>query len=283
MITKAIILAAGLGTRMLPITKSIPKALLPVGKKPVIQYLVEEVVNSGIDQIILVTRGKEKIVENYFKPSTELEKFLIKAKKNKLAKTIQKISSLAKFNIVKQRVPRGDGQALLLTKHLIEKGPVAVLFEDDLVFSKTPCLKQLLKVFKKYQKPIIALQKVPKKDLSRYGVVKAKKVDDRIFKINDLVEKPPISIAPSNLAIVGKYILTPEIFKELEKVKPDQSGEIKLTYALVNFAKKDALYGYQFEGKRFDCGNEIGWLKANLEIGLRYSEFKKYLENLDIK
>ncbi len=282
-IKKAILPVAGLGTRFLPATKAQPKEMLPIVDKPIIQYLVEEAVASGIKEIIFVTGRGKRAIEDHFDYAAELEQHLNTKGKKELLKTIREISNMAKFTYVRQKEPRGDGDALLAASHLIGDEPVAVLFGDDLVFSEKPCLKQMMEVFEKYQDPVIALETVPKKETHLYGIVKALKISERIFEIKSIVEKPKPSQAPSNLAIVGKYIITPDVFKELKKIK---GKEIILTEALNNLLKKKPVYGYQFIGKRYDCGSKIGFLKATIDYGLHHketqSELKKYIKSLKI-
>ena len=283
-IKKAIILVAGFGTRFLPATKAQPKEMLPIVDKPIIQYLVEEAAASGIEEIIFVTGRGKRAIEDHFDHSFELEYNLVEKGKNQLLEKVRRISDLANFAYVRQPRPLGDGHALLCARRLVNNEPVAVLFGDDLVDAKVPCLKQLIKVFEKYQAPVVALEKVPKSEVSQYGVVAAKEVAQRVFEINDVVEKPKISQAPSDLIIIGKYIITPEIFDELEKIKIQKNKEIRLVDGLKRFlAAKNKVFGCQFEGRRFDCGDKLGFLKATVEFGLKHEEigreFNKYLKN----
>ncbi len=275
MITKAIIPVAGLGTRFLPATKAQPKEMLPIIDKPVIQYLVEEAVNSGIKNIIFVTGRGKRAIEDHFDYAPELESRLLQKNKKDIFKKVRKISEMANFVYVRQKQPKGDGDALLCAEHLIQNEPVAVLFGDDIVDAETPCLKQMTEVFKKYGDCVVALDEIPKKETKHYGVVEAIKISDRIFEIKSIVEKPNPEKAPSNLAIVGKYIITPEIFKELKKLKPFKKGELRLADALKNLLKKRPIYGYKFEGKRYDCGSKLGYLKATVDFGLKHQEVKK--------
>ena len=280
-IKKVIIPVAGLGTRFLPATKAQPKEMLPLVDKPVIQYLVEEAVGSGISDVIFVTGRAKRAIEDHFDYCVELESILLKKGKKDVFREIRVISDMARFTYVRQKAPRGDGDALLCASHLIDDEPAAVLYGDDIVDGKVPCLLQMTKVFEKYRDTVIALDEVPREDVSRYGVVRAVKISDNVYEIKDIVEKPPVDKAPSNLIIVGKYILTPEVFGELKKLKP-VNEEIRLADALKNLLKRRPIYGYRFEGTRYDCGNKLGFLQATVEFALRHPEvregFKKYLK-----
>ncbi|MDD3190472.1 MAG: UTP--glucose-1-phosphate uridylyltransferase GalU [Candidatus Pacebacteria bacterium] len=273
-IKKAIIPVAGFGTRFLPATKAQPKEMLPIVDKPIIQYLVEEAVAAGIEEIIFITGRGKRAIEDHFDNSFELEHNLVE--KNKLDKlqAIYKISNMAKFTFVRQPKPLGDGEALLRAKHLIGDEPVAVLFGDDIVDSEKPCIGQLIDVFYKYESPILALMRVPKEEVSSFGVVDGVKVNGRIYEIKNLVEKPKVEEAPSDLIIVGKYVITPAVFDELEKVVPGKDGEIRLADAFSNMLGKKAFYGYEFEGKRYDCGSKLGFLEATVNYALKHPEVK---------
>lgn len=287
MIKKAILPVAGFGTRFLPATKAQPKEMLPIVDKPLIQCLVEEAVKSGIEEIIFVTGRGKRAIEDHFDYSFELEYTLVEKKKRDLLKEIYKISNLAKFTYVRQPKPLGDGHALLCAKHLIKDEPCAVLFGDDLVSGKIPCIKQLINVYEKYRDPVIALTSVPAEEVSRFGVVSSIKIEERTHQVKDIVEKPPKEEAPSNLIIVGKYIITPDVFDELEKIKPQGNGdEIRLADALKNLLKKRPVYGYEFTGKRYDCGSKLGFLEATVDYALHHKEvkdkFKAYLKSLNL-
>src|SRR3989338_606111 len=287
MIKKVLIPVGGFGTRFLPATKAHPKEMLPVVDKPVIQYLVEEAVASGIKEVIFITGRGKRAIEDHFDNARELEVYLSSRGKNTLAKQIQDISSLARFAFVRQKEPRGVGDALMQARHLIGQEPVAVLYGDDLVDSKVPCLKQLISVFEKYKSPVFALERMPRKELSKYGVIAGRKIDSKTYKIDHIVEKPKIDKAPSNLVSIGKYIITPEIFDYLEKIKPKQNKELYLTDAFeAHLAKGGQIYGYEFEGKRYDCGDKTGFLKAVVNFGLKHPEvgkdFRRHLKLLDI-
>ena len=276
-IMKAIIPIAGLGTRFLPLSKVLPKELWPLVDKPVIQYIIEEVKNSGIEKIIFITSPEKKIVLEYFKKSKKLEKIIKERKRNHLLQEIKSIEDLAEnisFSSILQKKPLGDGHAILLAKSSIGEEPCAVLFADDIVDSKIPCLFQLLQVFKTSQKPVIALSRVSKEKLPFYGTVSVEKIANRLYKIKEIVEKPSPGKAPSDLAIVGKYIITPEVFDYLKKAQPSRTGEIWFADALDRMVKDGKIvYGYEFEGKWLECGNKLGWLESNLYLSLKHSEF----------
>ncbi|MEK7519634.1 MAG: UTP--glucose-1-phosphate uridylyltransferase GalU [Patescibacteria group bacterium] len=279
-IRKAIIPVAGLGTRFLPATKAQPKEMLPIVDKPVIQYLVEEAVASGIKDIIFVTGRGKRAIEDHFDYAYELEQVLVKSGKKELLRTIREISDLASFAYVRQKEPRGDGDALLAAAHLVGDEPCAVLFGDDIIDSPVPCLKQMIGVYEKYHAPVVALERVAKKSVSAYGIVRAKKITARTYAVLDVVEKPSVAEAPSRLALVGKYIITPEVFAALKKIRRGQ-GELRLADALKIVARTHSVYGHQFTGVRYDCGSKIGFLKAIVDFGLKHKEtrkeFQKYL------
>ena len=287
MIKKAILPVAGFGTRFLPATKAQPKEMLPIVDKPIIQYLVEEVAAAGIKEIIFVTGRGKRSIEDHFDHSFELEHNLVEKRKHDLLKEIFKISKLAKFSYVRQPSPRGDGDAVFRARELVGNEPCAVLFGDDLVDSKVPCIKQLMDVYEKYGDPVLALEKVPEKDVSRYGIVDSILVEKRTHQIKDIIEKPKLEEAPSNLSIVGKYIITPDVFDTLEALIPaKKDDEIRLADAFKLLLRKKPIYGYEFEGKRYDCGSKLGFLKATVDFGLKHTElngqFKEYLKNLKI-
>lgn len=284
-IKKAIIPVAGLGTRFLPATKAQPKEMLPIIDKPIIQYVVEEAVNSGIKEIIFITGRGKRAIEDHFDYAPEVEAKLISKNNHHDFRKIRAISEMANFTYVRQKEPLGDGHALLCAAHLIGNEPVAVLFGDDIIDSRIPCLQQMIKIFEKYDDTVIALQQVPKQKVKNYGIVAGIKISQDIFEIRDIVEKPEIDKTPSNLAIVGRYILKPDVFSELEKLKPDKDGEIRLANALKNLLKIRPIYGYKFKGERYDCGSKIGYLKATVSFALKHNEvnkdFKNFLKNLE--
>ncbi len=283
-IRKAIIPVAGMGTRFLPASKAQPKEMLAVVDKPIIQYIVEEAVASGIEEIIFVTAIGKRAIEDHFDRNFELEYRLEQKKKMKELKNVAQIGKMAKFAFVRQAKPLGDGHALLSAFPFIEKHePVAVMFGDDVIDGKTPALKQLMDVYEKYGDPVTALEKVPKKDVPKYGVIGGTKINNNLWEIDKFVEKPKKEKAPSNLIHIGREILTPEIIETLKKQKPGKDGEIRLADAFIShIAKGKALYGCVFEGTRYDCGNKFGFLKAQIEFGLKHkdvgSELKQYLK-----
>ena len=287
-IRKAIIPVGGLGTRFLPATKAQPKEMLPIVDKPIIQYIVEEAVACGIEHIIFVTAIGKRAIEDHFDRNFELEYRLGQKKKFKELQQVAKIGKLAKFAFVRQSKPAGDGHAVLCALPFIEEHePVAVLFGDDIVVGKKPALKELLEVYNRYEDPVVALEKVARKDVSRFGIVGGQRVSRGVWEVNTLVEKPSAREAPSNLAIIGKYILTPEVFAILKKIKPGRDGELRIADALARFIKgKRSLYGAALSGKRYDCGNKLGFLMAQIEVGLRHpelnGEFRKYLKRLKL-
>ena len=286
-IKKAILPVAGFGTRFLPATKAQPKEMLPIVDKPVIQYLVEEAVASGIEEIIFVTGRGKRAIEDHFDISFELEQTLVEKEKKDLLAAVQKIAKLAKFSYVRQPRPLGDGHAIWCARHLVHPDEaVAVLFGDDLVDSKVPALKQLIGVYEKYEDPVIGLYKVPKENLHLFGVVDPVFVDKRTCEIKGFVEKPESKDAPSQLIAAGKYIITPAIFEKLAESMNDK-GEIRLANAFVRLLKENkAIYGYEMEGARYDCGDKFGFLCATIQMGLKHPETKekltKYLRSLNL-
>lgn len=288
-IRKAIIPAAGLGTRFLPATKSQAKEMLPIVDKPCIQYLVEEAVASGIKEIIIVTGRGKRSIEDHFDFSFELHAHLQNKKNLKSLKEIERIERMAKFIYVRQPFPMGDGQAILCAKELVENEPFAVLFGDDIYDSATPALSQLIKQYEKLQSPIIAIDPIEKKDSDKYGIIsfdKKAKTEENIYKILDLVEKPSPAKAPSTLAIAGKYIVTPQLMKDLESLeKTRQNKELRLIDGMRKFIKHSPIYGCKISGQRFDTGDKLGYLKAVVHFALKHkdlsSDFKKYLKELD--
>jgi len=285
-VKKAIIPIAGLGTRFLPLSKVVPKEFWPLVDKPVIQYIVEEAIASGIEEIIFVINPGKKIAYDYFKKKLKSEKASLSKYKNHFLNQLEKLENLSKkifFSTVVQREPLGDGDALLKAKKIVKKEPCAALWADDVVESKIPCLLQLIKVFKKYKKPVIALYRVPKSSFQFYGMVGVKKVGNRTYRIAKIIEKPQVLESPSNLAIVGKSIITDEVFNYLKKVKFSERGEIGLTETFAEMVKAGSeVYGYEFEGKWLECGNKLAYLKSNLYLSLKHPQFgkelKKYLK-----
>ncbi|MFO0781189.1 MAG: UTP--glucose-1-phosphate uridylyltransferase GalU [Candidatus Gracilibacteria bacterium] len=285
-IRKAVFPAAGFGTRFLPVTKSQPKEMLPIVDKPVIQYLVEEAVASGITEIIIVTGRGKRSIEDHFDFSFELEHTLVEKGKHSLLKEVRDIARLAKFVYVRQPMPLGDGHAILCAKEVVGDEPFAVLFGDDIVDHKTPAIKQLMNVYEKTGSSVMALQQIDRKESESYGMIKAKSSKGRLHEVEKLVEKPKPATAPSNLAIIGKYVVTPEIIAALEKAKPSHSGEIRLIDGFMELQKKQKIYGYEVEGKRYDTGTKLGLLTASIDFALKRKdlgpEVRKYLKSLDL-
>jgi UTP--glucose-1-phosphate uridylyltransferase len=290
-IRKAVLPVAGLGTRFLPATKAQPKEMLPIVDKPLVQYAVEEVSASGIPMVIFVTgRGKDAI-ENHFDVSFELEEELAGRGKEDMRKQMRSISGLLEIIYIRQKHARGLGHAVMLTRDLVGDEPFAVLLSDDLVESRVPCLKQMMAVFDRYGTSVVAIQRVPRKEVSSYGVIRGRAVRDRnwrgrLFRIDDMVEKPDPHKAPSDLAIIGRYILTPAIFRELQATRPGTGGEIQLTDAIRRLLEREPVYGFLFEGKRHDAGNKLGFLQATVELALNRpdlgKDFRRYLRSLKL-
>lgn len=283
-VRKAIIPAAGLGTRFLPATKSQPKEMLPIVDKPTIQYIVEEAVASGIEQILIITGRNKKSIEDHFDKSVELEKELEEKNKEELLELVRSISSLAEVYYIRQKEPKGLGHAIYCAKTFVGNEPFAVMLGDDIVDSKVPCLKQLLECYKEYKTSILGVQPVPQKDVSKYGIVTPLKIEDDVFKVKGLVEKPKVDESPSNIAILGRYIITPRIFDILENTPPGVNGEIQLTDALKLLMKNEAIYAYAFSGRRYDVGDKLGYLQATVDFALKRPElrdgFMEYLKSV---
>ncbi len=276
---QAVIPAAGLGTRFLPATKAIPKELLTIVDKPIIQYIVEEAVASGITRIVLVlSRGKEAIQE-HFSRAPELERYLKDKGRVSLLETIRRVCSLVDVISVRQERPLGLGHAVLCAKRVVGNEPFAVLLGDDMVDSSVPCLLQMRRVFEAHRASVIALHKVKREEVQRYGIIEGTKVGRNLYKIHGLVEKPSPEKAPSRLAIIGRYILFPEIFDILEKARPGHGGEIQLTDALQRYLTEGQLYGYIFHGDRYDAGDRRDFLKANLAFAWKRTELRRDLRD----
>jgi UTP--glucose-1-phosphate uridylyltransferase len=284
-VRKAIIPAAGLGTRFLPATKAQPKEMLPIVDKPTIQYIIEEAIDSGIEEILIITGRNKRAIEDHFDRSIELELALEKKNKKELLALVRDISDMVNIHYIRQKEPKGLGHAINCAKSFVGNEPFAVLLGDDIVYNPNkPCLKQLIDAYNEYKTTILGVQTVDNKDVSKYGIVDGKFIEDRVYKVNNLVEKPSVEEAPSNVAILGRYIITPAIFDILDNTKPGAGGEIQLTDALKELAAKEAMYAYNFEGKRYDVGNKLGFLEATVECALRREDlkedFKAYLMNL---
>ena len=282
-VKKAIIPAAGLGTRFLPATKAQPKEMLPIVDKPTIQYIIEEAIASGIEEILIITGRNKKCIEDHFDKSVELEMELEKSGKNELLELVRDISDMVDIHYIRQKEPRGLGHAIHCAKTFVGNEPFAVLLGDDVVYSDKPCLKQLMECYDEYKTSILGVQTVPEEDVSKYGIVDGIHIEDRVYKVKDLVEKPKREEAPTNVAILGRYIITPQIFEILGNTAPGKGNEIQLTDALKTLISQEAMYAYDFEGRRYDVGDKFGFLQATIEYGLRKeglrSELLEYLEN----
>jgi UTP--glucose-1-phosphate uridylyltransferase len=287
-IRKAVFPAAGLGTRFLPATKAQPKEMLPLVDKPIIQYGVEEARASGVDNMILVTGRGKNAIEDHFDVSVELETFLESRGKTQQLAEIRKISNLLNVSYVRQGEPLGLGHAVLVTKALVGDEPFAVILADDVIDADPPALRQMIDVFEEVDGPVLAIEEVPKENVSSYGIIDADEVRPGVYRIRDMVEKPPLDQAPSNLAIIGRYILTPDIFPALEETakEKDRTGEIQLTNGLRRLLKKRPIYGYRVNGVRHDTGNKLGFLKAVVYFALRRPDlaepFREYLQGLGL-
>jgi UTP--glucose-1-phosphate uridylyltransferase len=285
-IRKAVFPAAGLGTRFLPATKAQPKEMLPLVDKPIIQYGVEEAVASGIDNIILVTGRGKNAIEDHFDVSVELETFLEARGKQEQLDEIRKISNLINFSYVRQGEPLGLGHAVLVTKALVGDEPFAVILGDDVIDADPPAIRQMIDVFNEVEGPVLAIERVPRETVSSYGIIDAEEIKPGVYRIRDLVEKPPVDEAPSDLAIIGRYVLTPDIFPALENIGKDRTGEIQLTNGLRDLLKRRPIYGCRIDGVRHDTGNKLGFLKAVVYFALRRpdlaDQFRAYLRTVDL-
>jgi UTP--glucose-1-phosphate uridylyltransferase len=273
-VRKAVIPVAGLGTRFLPATKAQPKEMLPIVDKPVIQYIVEEAVKAGITQIVFVTGKHKRAIEDHFDRNLELERFLREKGKIEPLEEIKRISEMVQVIYVRQKEPLGLGHAILTAEPAVGDEPFAVLLGDDIIVSEKPAIKQLIEVFERYNCSVIGVEEVDRKEVRKYGIVGGKQVEDGVLKVETLIEKPNPEEAPSNLAISGRYILTPGIFSALKKTKPGKGGEIQLTDALQMLSQKEVIYAKVINGKRFDTGNKLGFLKATVEFALRDEQIK---------
>jgi UTP--glucose-1-phosphate uridylyltransferase len=290
-VRKAVLPVAGLGTRFLPATKAQPKEMLPVVDKPLVQYAVEEVAAAGIPLTIFVTGRGKSAIENHFDVSAELEHELAGRGKESLRKQVREISSLCNVAYLRQKHPKGLGHAVLMSRDLVDDEPFAVVLSDDVIDSRVPVLKQMAEVFDEFNASILAIERVPKSTVGSYGIISADPVrnsrwNGRLFQVKDLVEKPAPADAPSNMAIIGRYILTPRVFKKLHSTRRGKGGEVQLTDALKNLLKDEPIYGFIFEGKRYDAGDKLGFLKATVEYALKEPamgrQFRKYLKSLKL-
>ena len=284
-IRKAIIPAAGLGTRFLPATKAQPKEMLPIVDKPTLQYIIEECVASGIEEILIITGRNKKSIEDHFDRSVELEMELEKSGKEEMLKMVREISDMVNIHFIRQKEPRGLGHAILCAKTFVGNEPFAVLLGDDVVYNDNkPCLKQLIDCYEEYKTSVLGVQTVEPQDVNKYGIVGGLHIEDRVYKVKNLIEKPAVEEAPSNVAILGRYIITPKIIEILENTKPGKGNEIQLTDALLELIKHEAMYAYDFEGRRYDVGDKLGFLQATVEYALRKKElrdgFIEYLKTI---
>ena len=275
-IRKAIIPAAGLGTRFLPATKAQPKEMLPIVDKPTLQYIIEECVASGIEEILIITGRNKKSIEDHFDKSVELEIELEKAGKKEMLEMVRDISDMVDIYFIRQKEPRGLGHAILCAKTFVGNEPFAVLLGDDVVYNdQKPCLKQLINCYREYNTSVLGVQTVEPENVNKYGIVGGIQIEDNVYKVKELVEKPSLEEAPSNVAILGRYIITPKIFKILENTAPGKGNEIQLTDALLKLIEEEAMYAYNFEGRRYDVGDKLGFLQATVEYALRKEELRE--------
>ena len=283
---KALVPAGGFGTRLLPATKAVPKELLPIVDKPLIQFIVEELVESGFEELVLVTGRQKGSIEDHFDSLPELEGFLETKGKGDLLQTMQALSKMIRIVCVRQPYPLGLGHAVLCAKSIIRDEPFAVMLPDDLIISKRPCIGQLADVFNEFGKPVIAIQRVPDNDVMHYGIIRPRTVRDGLHEVLDMVEKPSREQAYSNLAIIGRYVLPPDIFSALEETPPGAGGEIQLTDAIKRMLGRGSVFGLEYEGRRFDAGNKPGFVKANVYVGLRHPEVREdllsFIQTLDL-
>jgi UTP--glucose-1-phosphate uridylyltransferase len=286
-IRKAVFPAAGLGTRFLPATKASPKEMLPLVDKPLIQYGVEEAVASGIEQVILVTGRGKTAIEDHFDVSKELELLLEERGKKQLLREVREISSMVDFAYVRQKEALGLGHAILCARNLVGDEPFAVFLGDDVIDSRVPAMRQLVEVFRRYQGSVLAVVRVPRAQISAYGVINPERIGEGLYRVRDVVEKPPVERAPSELAVIGRYVLTPGVLGRLAETKPGKGGEIQLTDGLRALLADEPIYAVEVEGERYDAGDKLGFLKATVSFALKRpdlrDEFRKFLRGLDTK
>ncbi|MGM0411642.1 MAG: UTP--glucose-1-phosphate uridylyltransferase GalU [Bacillota bacterium] len=283
-IKKAVIPAAGYGTRLLPASKALPKEMLPIVDRPTIQYVIEEAIEAGIEEILVITSKDKESIEDHFDRNLELEMVLEEKGKYEIKKEVDRISNLIDIHFVRQKKQKGLGHAISCAETFVGNDPFAVILGDDLVVSEKPAIGQLMEVYEKKEAPVVGVQDVPKKDVNKYGIVKYEKKEGKSYLLDDMVEKPEVEKAPSNLAILGRYVITPDIFPILENTSKGKGGEIQLTDALKTLADNREVYAHNFSGKRYDVGNKMGFLKATVEFALNRDEFKdefsSYLKDL---
>lgn len=282
-VRKAVIPAAGLGTRFLPATKALPKEMLPIVDTPTIQFIIEEAVNSGIEDILIITGRNKKPIEDHFDKSYELEAELEKSGKIDMLEKVEAISNLVNIHYVRQKEALGLGHAIYCAKSFVGSEPFAVLLGDDIVASAVPCLRQLMDVYEKKGASVLGVQSVLESEVSKYGIVDCQKEGERVYSVKGLVEKPAVEKAPSNIAILGRYIITPKIFSCIKETKPGSGGEIQLTDALLKLLEIESIFAYDFVGRRYDVGNRMGFLQATVEFALSRNdlneEFSRYLKD----
>ena len=276
-VRKAVIPAAGLGTRFLPLTKSVPKEMFPLIDRPIIHYVVEEAILSGIEDILIITARGKRAIEDYFDASPELEMLLQKSNKKELLMVVKEVESLANIHYIRQKEPRGLGDAVLRAEKHIGDEPFAVLLGDNVIKCDVPCIKQLISVFEKYEAPVIAVEELPKEKISRYAAVKGKMIDSSLYLVEDILEKPPVERIESNLGTVGRYIFTPEIFDCIKETPPDIRNEVQLTDAIGILKDRREVYAFKFNGKRYDTGNKLGYIQAILDFALEIDEIRNEL------
>jgi UTP--glucose-1-phosphate uridylyltransferase len=288
-IRRAVFPAAGLGTRFLPATKAQPKEMLPLVDKPIIQYAVEEAIASGLENLVIVTGRGKNAIEDHFDTSYELEKILEERGKSELLNLVRAVSEMVHIAYIRQKEALGLGHAILITRDLMNDEPFAVLLGDDVIVADVPCIRQMMDIYERYETSVVALMEVPEEETSRYGIIKGRPLpegDGRLFEVLDMIEKPSRKEAPSNMAIIGRYILTPQIFQALEETGRGSGGEIQLTDGLRRLLGRQKILAYRFKGKRHDAGDKLGFLQATVEFALRNEElgpaFRSYLKALNI-
>lgn len=284
-VRKAVIPAAGLGTRFLPATKAMPKEMLPIVDKPTIQYIIEEAIESGIEEILIITGKSKRAIEDHFDRSCELELELEKKNNIELLSIVKDVSNMADVHYIRQKEAKGLGHAIYCARTFVGNEPFAVMLGDDVVYNDgLPCLKQLINVYDQYQASVLGVQTVKREDVSKYGIIDCSQLQERIYSVRNLIEKPSSDEAPSNIAILGRYIISPKIFDILAETKPGKGGEVQLTDALKDLALFENIYAYDFMGKRYDVGNKLGFLEATVETALRRNDLKddflNYLINI---
>ena len=283
-VKKAVIPAAGYGTRLLPASKAIPKEMIPIVDRPTIQYVIEEAIEAGIEEVLIITSKNKQEIEDHFDRDLELEMVLKEKEKYDIKKEVDRISNMIDIHYVRQKEQKGLGHAISCAETFVGNDPFAVILGDDLVVSKKPAIGQLMEVYEKKEAPILGVQDVPEKDVDKYGIVKYKEKQEKSYLLEDMIEKPAVKEAPSNLAILGRYVITPDIFPIIENTPRGKGGEIQLTDALKTLSEKRSMYAHNFNGERYDVGNKMGFLRATIEFALNREEFadefEEYLKNL---